>query len=168
MDLFRKFGVKKSTAKPGDLIMAAKTHKFHKKHKMTQAEDNAYDRAHHQVEGSKADLAQDRREGIKDKKHRKHHKLERMNIDRGEAADEERTLKLKKGKMCKKCGKRHSVGLKHKNWIANAIKKPGALRRTLGAKSGHKIPTGKLAAAANKKGVTGKRARLARTLRSFH
>ena len=55
-----------------------------------------------------------------------------------------------------------------KNWIAGAIKHPGALHRSLGVKAGHKIPAGKLATAAKKGGVTGKRARLAETLRSFH
>jgi hypothetical protein len=53
-----------------------------------------------------------------------------------------------------------------KNWIAGAIKHPGALRKTLGVKKG-KIPANKLAAAAKKGGVTGKRARLALTLKSF-
>ena len=58
---------------------------------------------------------------------------------------------------------------KHKkNWIAGAIKHPGALRSSLGVKSGAKIPPKKLAAAAKKPGVTGKRARLAQTLKSFH
>jgi hypothetical protein len=50
-----------------------------------------------------------------------------------------------------------------KNFIAGAIKHPGALRRTLGAKNG--IPAAKLAAAAKKGGVTGQRARLAQTLK---
>lgn len=49
-------------------------------------------------------------------------------------------------------------------WIAGAIKEKGSLRRTLGAKKGETIPKGKLAAAAKKSGVTGKRARLAQTL----
>lgn len=53
------------------------------------------------------------------------------------------------------------------NWIKGAIKKPGALRETLGAKPGKPIPAGKLAKAAKKPGVTGKRARLAQTLKSF-
>ncbi len=35
-----------------------------------------------------------------------------------------------------------------KNWIAGAIKKPGALRKELGAKPGKPIPAGKLEAAA--------------------
>ena len=54
-----------------------------------------------------------------------------------------------------------------KNWIAGAIKNPGALRKTLGVKAGEKIPAGKLAKAAEKKGVTGQRARLAQTLRKM-
>jgi len=52
-----------------------------------------------------------------------------------------------------------------KNWIAGAIKKPGALRKELGVKSGEKIPAKKLAAAAKKPGKMGQRARLAETLK---
>ena len=52
-----------------------------------------------------------------------------------------------------------------KNWIADAIKKKGALRKTLGAKKGKPIPAKKLAAAAKKGGKTGQRARLAETLK---
>jgi hypothetical protein len=55
-----------------------------------------------------------------------------------------------------------------KQWIQEAIKKPGALRQALGVKKGEKIPAKKLASAAKKKGVTGKRARLAETLKSFN
>jgi hypothetical protein len=54
-----------------------------------------------------------------------------------------------------------------KNWIAGAIKKPGALRAELGAKAGKPIPAKKLAAAAKKPGVVGKRARLAETLKGM-
>jgi hypothetical protein len=54
-----------------------------------------------------------------------------------------------------------------KNWITGAISKPGALRKTLGAKPGKPIPTAKLAAAAKKGGVTGRRARLAQTLKKL-
>lgn len=54
------------------------------------------------------------------------------------------------------------------NWISEAIKKPGALRETLGAKPGKPIPAKKLEAAAGKPGVTGKRARLAMTLKGMH
>ena len=49
-------------------------------------------------------------------------------------------------------------------WIQSAIKKPGALRKSLGAKEGEKIPAKKLAAAAKKPGKLGQRARLAQTL----
>jgi hypothetical protein len=45
------------------------------------------------------------------------------------------------------------------NWIAGAIKKPGALRKELGAKEGQPIPAKKLAAAAKKPGKIGQRAR---------
>jgi hypothetical protein len=49
-------------------------------------------------------------------------------------------------------------------FIQAAIKKPGALRASLGVKKGEKIPTKKLAAAAKKPGKMGQRARLAQTL----
>lgn len=55
-----------------------------------------------------------------------------------------------------------------KNWIAGAIKNPGALKKTLGVKSGETIPAAKLAKAATKTGVTGQRARLAQTLKKMH
>ena len=54
-----------------------------------------------------------------------------------------------------------------KNWIQNAIKKPGALHKDLGVPAGKKIPSAKLAAAAKKPGKVGKRARLAETLKGF-
>jgi hypothetical protein len=50
------------------------------------------------------------------------------------------------------------------NWIQSAIKKPGALRESMGVKKGEKIPAKKLAAAAKKPGKMGQRARLAQTL----
>jgi len=56
---------------------------------------------------------------------------------------------------------------KKKNWIAGAIKKPGALRKELGVSGGKKIPAKKLNAAAKKGGVEGKRANLAKTLKGF-
>jgi hypothetical protein len=54
-----------------------------------------------------------------------------------------------------------------KNWIAGAIKKPGALHKQLGVPKGKKIPEKMLNAAAKKKGTEGKRARLAKTLKGF-
>jgi len=54
-----------------------------------------------------------------------------------------------------------------KNWIADAIKKPGALRKELGAKAGQPIPAKKLIAAAKKPGKLGQRARLAETLKGM-
>jgi hypothetical protein len=53
------------------------------------------------------------------------------------------------------------------NWIQDAVKKPGALREELGIKKGEKIPAKKLAAAAKKPGIEGKRARLAQTLKGL-
>lgn len=57
--------------------------------------------------------------------------------------------------------------MKDKNWIKEAIKKPGALRKTAGVKKGEKIPAKKLEELAKKKGVTGQRARLAKTLKAM-
>ena len=53
------------------------------------------------------------------------------------------------------------------NWIASAIKKPGALHKEMGVPAGKNIPAGKLAAAAKKGGKLGQRARLAETLKGF-
>jgi hypothetical protein len=58
-------------------------------------------------------------------------------------------------------------GVAKKNWIADAIKKPGALRKELGAKAGKPIPAKKLASAAKKPGKLGQRARLAQTLKGM-
>ena len=55
-----------------------------------------------------------------------------------------------------------------KHWIQGAIKKPGALRKSLGIKKGDKIPMSTLDAAAKKPGKLGQRARLAKTLRGMH
>lgn len=52
-------------------------------------------------------------------------------------------------------------------WIQGAIKKPGALRKSLRVKKGETIPAGKLKAAAKKGGKLGKRARLAMTLKKL-
>jgi len=54
-----------------------------------------------------------------------------------------------------------------KNWIAGAIKKPGALRAELGVKKGKNIPAGKLTKAASAPGKLGQRARLAETLKKM-
>jgi len=53
-------------------------------------------------------------------------------------------------------------------WIQGAIKKPGALRAQLGVKGDKPIPAKKLAAAAEKGGKLGQRARLAQTLKKMH
>lgn len=55
-----------------------------------------------------------------------------------------------------------------KNWIAGAIKHPGALHKEMHVPAGKKIPAKRLKAAAKKGGKLGKRARLAETLKGFH
>ena len=54
-----------------------------------------------------------------------------------------------------------------KNFIAGAIKKPGALRAQLKAKPGEPIPEKKLAKAAKAPGKLGQRARFAQMLKGF-
>lgn len=61
----------------------------------------------------------------------------------------------------------YKKGGKAKNWIAGAIKKPGALRKSLGVKEGENIPAKKLAKAAEAPGKLGQRARLAQTLKKL-
>jgi hypothetical protein len=56
---------------------------------------------------------------------------------------------------------------KGKKWIQKAVKKPGALRKALHIKAGHKIPVAKLKAAAKRAGKTGQRW-LALNLRKFN
>jgi hypothetical protein len=51
--------------------------------------------------------------------------------------------------------------------IKSAIKKPGALRASLGAKPGKPIPAAKLAKAAKAGGKLGQRARFAQVLKGF-
>jgi hypothetical protein len=55
-----------------------------------------------------------------------------------------------------------------KNWIAGAIKKPGALHKELGIPSKKKIPKVTLNKAAKAPGKLGQRARLAKTLEKMH
>ena len=52
-------------------------------------------------------------------------------------------------------------------FIKEAIKKPGALHKQLGVPTGKKIPEAKLAAAAEKGGKLGQRARFAETLKGM-
>lgn len=54
-------------------------------------------------------------------------------------------------------------------WIQKAIKKPGALRKSLHVKKGEKIPESKIKKAEHSKNPTlAKRARLAETLKKMH
>lgn len=54
-----------------------------------------------------------------------------------------------------------------KNFIKDAIKKPGALRKSMGVKKGETIPAKKLDAATKAPGKLGQRARLAEMLKGF-
>lgn len=54
-----------------------------------------------------------------------------------------------------------------KKWIQEAIKKPGALKKSMGVKEDEKIPAKKLAKATEAPGKMGKRARLAETLKKM-
>ena len=54
-----------------------------------------------------------------------------------------------------------------KNWIAGAIKKPSALKASLGVKKGETIPAKKLEKAVKAPGKMGQRARLAETLKGM-
>jgi len=54
-----------------------------------------------------------------------------------------------------------------KRWMKGAVKKPGALRKQLGAKKGKKIPVAQLIANAGKPGKLGSRARLALVFRGY-
>jgi len=57
---------------------------------------------------------------------------------------------------------------KKKNWISEAIQKPGSLHKTLKVKEGEKIPEEKLKKAEKSKNpLTAKRARLAETLKKL-
>ena len=54
-----------------------------------------------------------------------------------------------------------------KKWIQKAVKKPGALRKSLGIKKGKKITAKTLARAAKAGGKLGQRARLAQTFKKM-
>jgi hypothetical protein len=57
--------------------------------------------------------------------------------------------------------------VKKDNFIKDAIKKPGALRKSMGVKKGETIPAKKLAAATKAPGKMGQRARFAEMLKGF-
>lgn len=54
-----------------------------------------------------------------------------------------------------------------KNWIQEAIKEPGALRKALKVKEGKTIPAKTLTKAAKAPGKLGQQARLAQTLKKM-
>ena len=92
--------------------------------------------------------------------------LEKMEYARGN----NKKLNEKGAQAAREAGaeeRREARGMKKGGWIKDAIKKPGALRKALGAKPGMPIPAKKLAAAAKKPGKLGQRARLAQTLKKM-
>ena len=54
-----------------------------------------------------------------------------------------------------------------KQWIKEAVKKPGSLRKALGVEEGKKIPAKKLAIKESDSPLMKKRKSLAKTLRGF-
>ena len=79
-----------------------------------------------------------------------------------------RASKMPKGKTIVRKDNPNDVEVYKKGgWIKDAIKKPGALRESLGVKGDKPIPAKKLAAAAKKPGKMGQRARLAETLKKL-
>jgi hypothetical protein len=54
-----------------------------------------------------------------------------------------------------------------KQWIKEAVKKPGSLRKALGVEEGKKIPVKKLAIKESDSPLMKKRKSLAKTLRGF-
>lgn len=93
--------------------------------------------------------------------------MPKSQLDAGGVPMKSKSKKVK-NKSHKKSESAPVKSVYQKNWIAGAIKKPGALKAELGVKAGSKIPAGKLASATKKGGKEGKRARLAETLKSFH
>ncbi len=73
----------------------------------------------------------------------------------------------KKREIVRKDGTEPTKLYKKGGWIKDAIKKPGALHEQLGVPQGEKIPTKKLAKAAQAPGKLGQRARLAETLKGM-
>jgi hypothetical protein len=95
-----------------------------------------------------------------------------MRTVRGSSADSGQrskpmTLQERKEKAFTEVDGMKKGGMAGGKWIQKAIKKPGALRKSLGVKAGKTIPAKKLSAAAQKPGTLGKRARLAETLKGF-
>jgi hypothetical protein len=88
-------------------------------------------------------------------------------VHKDEAQDRELIHKM--GCACAKCrGGRAGRASGGGNWIAGAIKHPGALHKELHVPQGEKIPAKKLDKAAQMGGKEGARARLAKTLKGFH
>ena len=91
--------------------------------------------------------------------------MEDAGDERARKKAEEYASEMQRETRGKKAGGK--VGAKSGKWIQSAIKKPGALHKSLGVPEGKKIPAGKLAKAAKAPGKLGQRARLAQTLKKM-
>lgn len=92
-------------------------------------------------------------------------KLKKMCEEINELSEQDlEEAKKKYKKMCEELSEEDIAQIDEKNWIAGAIKHPGALHKQLHVPADKKIPMGKLEAAAEKGGKLGKRANLALTL----
>lgn len=151
MNFYKKLGVKKETAKPGDLLKSAalypKVAALAKKH--SKRKEKAMCKKHG-VAMTDSHMREAHGKMMKKDAHVAREARHEGHSYREEAS--EHGIKAKKHR---------------KNWIQNAIKKPGALHRQLGVKQGEKIPAAKLGAAAKKGGKLGRRARLALTLKGL-
>ena len=126
------------------------------------------DRAERRGESKKAEHHMDAGYGHEEKAERAGSKLKRANalMTRAKAVSD-----IKSSKAASKSARseyREEAMYEAKKWIQAAIKKKGALSKQLGVPEKENIPAGKLAAAAEKGGKLGKRARLAQTLRKLH
>jgi len=180
-NLYKILGVKKSEAKPGSLISALNANKakhggvalFKKRRKVKHC-SSCGSKMHKTHEHRHEKHRKDTEKSGNDKFNRVAENEERIHGHRSGSKHfkhkKEHSAEAIKGleKFAREESKEKKHGKKRKNWIAGAIKHPGALHRELGVKQGHKIPASRLAAAAKKGGKIGKRARLAETLKGFH
>lgn len=102
------------------------------------------------------------------KKKTSHHKAKDGHHKKAHHAKKHHAMKHKDKQTSEDKHERKEHREKKTNFIAGAIKHPGALRKELHVKKGEKIPAKKLEKASHAKGKEGQRARLAITLRKMN